>query len=205
MELVQENVEIETLTQKQFNKLQEKRWSPRSFKDKEISRDEILQIFDAGRKAPSSYNEQPWRFLLLSKDDENYDKLFDCMVEFNQSWVGNAHYLAVSFGKKYFSREKSEKKPNRHYMYDVGVFMYGATLMAATMNLYIHQMAGFSPEKVLENFSISSDYEPISMFVIGELGDGTDLTEELEEKESPYSSRKSLNEFLFSNEWEKPF
>lgn len=205
MELVQENVEIETLTQKQLNKLQEKRWSPRSFKDKEIPRDKILKIFDAGRKVPSSYNEQPWYFLLLSKDDENYQKLFDCMVEFNQSWAGNAHYLVVSIGKKYFSKESSDKKPNRHYMFDVGAFMYGATLMATAMNLYIHQMAGFSPEKVTKEFSIPSDYEPLSMFVIGELGDNTDLSDELREKESPYSPRKPIDKFLFKNEWKTPF
>lgn len=205
MELVETKEETKLLTKKQFEELQEKRWSPRTFKDEEISHDKILQIFDAGRKVPSSYNEQPWCFLLLSKDDENYQKLFGCMVEFNQSWAGNAHYLAVSFGKKYFSRDKSEKKPNRHYMHDVGAFMYGATLMATTMDLYIHQMAGFSLKKITEKFSIPSDYEPISMFVIGELGDGTDLTPELTEKESPYSPRKPLNDFLFSNEWKNPF
>src|SRR2546423_15083648 len=39
------------------------RWSPRAMTGEPLSQDEINMLFEAARWAPSTYNEQEWRFL----------------------------------------------------------------------------------------------------------------------------------------------
>lgn len=175
-----------------------KRWSPRSFKGNSIPKKTIIELFDAGRKAMSSSNEQPWRVILATKEDEHYDKLFECLGDFNQQWVDTASCLGAVLGKKHFSRKKKE---NRHRFYDSGAFMAFVSLRATSLGLFVHQMAGFSTHKVIENFGIPKEYEPITMFVIGEPDAPEKLPDKLEKQESPYSTRREVDEFLFGPEW----
>lgn len=183
--------------------LLEKRWSPRGFADHKIDQEVIASIFEAGQQAASSFNEQPWSVILTSRGSTGgYDRLFACLDEFNQSWVHFAPYLGVVVTKKHFS---GNNKKNRHCEYDSGAFMALASLYAATQDVFIHQMAGFSPEKVKENFDLPEDHEPITMFVLGLLGDKEELPASLRKKEDPHSERKEVSEVLFENEWGKPF
>lgn len=185
-----------------FSRLIHERWSPRAFSDTDISREEIFKIFDAGRHVASSFNAQPWRFILASRDDEHYMKLFECLNEGNAKWVGNAPYLAVAVSDSEF---KNRDKKNRHCFYDTGAFMAVASIAALIRDIYIHQMAGFSPEKVKENFDMPDRFEPITMFALGHLGDPEELPEDLEKKEDPHSDRNGVHEFLFGPQWGKPY
>lgn len=178
------------------------RWSPRAFSDKPVTKENILKLFDAARWAASSFNEQPWRFLIGMKGDDSYNKILDTLVEFNQQWARNAPVLIISCGKKTFSKNG---KPNRHYAYDTGQAMANLALQATADGLHIHQMAGFSREKVVELFSIPEDFEPLAACALGYLGDPSILDEKSQRSETSARSRKSLDEIVFSEEWEKRF
>ncbi|HKJ42377.1 MAG TPA: nitroreductase family protein [Sunxiuqinia sp.] len=184
--------------EKYLMRLLDKRWSPRSYSGKPISNEKIQKLFDAGRQAMSSFNEQPWRVIFASKEDDHYDKLFECLSDFNQQWVKTASCLGVVLGKKHFTKLKKE---NRHRFYDSGAFMAYVALRATSLGLFVHQMAGFSPDNVIENFEIPGEFEPITMFVIGQPDDPEKLPEKLQEQESPNSERKGVNEILFGAEW----
>jgi hypothetical protein len=80
-----------------------------------------------------------------------------------------------------------------------------ATLRALAREIYIHQMAGFSPEKVKSNFNLPDGYEPASMFVFGHLGDPAKLPEDLADQEDPQSEREDVNTFLFGKQWGQPY
>src|SRR6201996_7270685 len=84
-----------------------RRWSPRAFADKDVSADDLKKIFEAARWAPSSYNEQPWRFFLGHRGDPTYQKIFDSLVEFNQGWAKSAPVLILSAASKSFAHNKS--------------------------------------------------------------------------------------------------
>ena len=72
------------------------RWSPRAFSDKPIPEDVLRSLFEAARWAASSYNEQPWSYLVATKDDpENYKKMLGVLVEFNVKWARNAPVLVT--------------------------------------------------------------------------------------------------------------
>ncbi|KOH43802.1 nitroreductase family protein [Sunxiuqinia dokdonensis] len=182
--------------------LLERRWSPRSFSDEEIPQEIIVEIFDAGRSMMSCFNEQPWRVIFASKADSHYNKLFDCLGEFNQQWVKTAPCVGVVLGKKHFTKKD---KLNRHRFYDAGAFMAASTLRATSLDLYVHQMAGFSPEKVTENLQVPEEFEPITMFVIGKKADPEQLPEKLQKQEHKKSDRNEVDEFLFGDPWGVPY
>lgn len=54
------------------------RRSVRAFTDEPVSREELLEILEAGRWAPSGLNNQPWRFLALMAGDPRQAALAGC-------------------------------------------------------------------------------------------------------------------------------
>ena len=73
------------------------RWSPRIFEDRPVEPEKLRSLFEAARWAASSYNAQPWSFIVATKDDAaNYQRVLDTFVEFNQGWAKSAPVLALS-------------------------------------------------------------------------------------------------------------
>lgn len=68
------------------------RWSPRAFEDRDVSRADLKKIFEAARWAPSSFNEQPWRFIIGHRNSETYKKIHDVLVPFNRRGQGMPRY-----------------------------------------------------------------------------------------------------------------
>src|SRR5664280_2149311 len=70
-------------------------------------------------------------------------------------------------------------KPNRWAFHDTGMAVSNLLLQALALDVYVHQMGGYSVEKVKEYFKLGDDIEPVAMMAIGYLGDGSSLTPEL--------------------------
>src|SRR5687767_5782687 len=122
------------------------RWSPRAFSSRMIEPEKMRSLLEAARWAPSSFNEQPWHFLVTTKDDETeYQRMLSCLSETNQKWAQLAPVLMTSVGKITFEKNG---KPNRHAYHDVGLAVANMIFEATALGLFVHQMAGFSPEKV---------------------------------------------------------
>jgi nitroreductase len=177
-----------------------RRWSPRAYADKEVPAAEFKRLFEAARWAASSSNEQPWRFLVGRRGDETYQKIFNALVEFNQSWARSAPVLVLSVAKKTFTQKGS---PNRHGLHDTGAAMANLALQATHDGLHTHSMAGFDNELMRASFAIPSDYELGAVTAIGYFGDPSSLPEHLHKQEVSPRQRKPLEEFVFSD-WEKP-
>ena len=59
-----------------------KRWSPRAFSEKPVSPEHLRSLFEAARWAPSSFNQQPWSFIVTTRDDpEPFDRLAGTLSE----------------------------------------------------------------------------------------------------------------------------
>lgn len=186
--------------QRPIHPLLQKRWSPRAFSDELLSKEQIQTLFEAARWAPSSYNDQPWFFLYATRDNEaQHKKLLSCLNEGNRSWAQKAPLLVVAIARPYFSRNS---KPNRHAWHDVGQAIAHLTIQATAMDLYVHQMAGFSPEKTIEIYNIPDEYEPVTTFVVGRLGDPENLEDEGKRtSETKPQQRKPQEEFVFEGAW----
>lgn len=176
-----------------------RRWSPRAFADRPVPREDLLSLLEAARWAPSSYNEQPWSFLVATKDQpDEYKKLLDCLVEFNQTWAQTAPVLLISVAQMFFVKND---KPNRHALHDVGAAMTNLTLEATARDLYVHQMAGIEVEKTIKTFDIPKGFEPVAGAAIGYVGDPEFLPKQYQSMEKGPRDRKPLKGFVFTGKF----
>lgn len=124
-----------------INNLLKQRWSSLAFTDKMVSSEVLLSLLEAARWSPSCFNEQPWSFIVATKENPaEYDRLFSCIVEGNQPWAGLAPVLMLSVAKLSFDRNNN---PNRHAFHDVGLAVASLTFQATEMGLRVHQMGVF--------------------------------------------------------------
>lgn len=172
------------------------RWSPRAFSHKPVSREHLRKILEAARWAASSYNEQPWRFIVGHKGHPTYQKIFDSLVEFNQSWAGSAPVLILSVASKNFAHNGA---PNRFAIHDTGAATGYLSLQATTLGLHTHSMAGFDPVKARAAFRIPESYDMGAVTALGYLGDVDNLPEGLLERELAPRDRKPLSEIVLSD------
>ena len=168
------------------------RWSPRAMSGEPLSDEEIMTIFEAARWAPSSYNNQPWRFIYAKRDTEHWQTLFDLMGEFNQSWAKNAGVLVVVVSAKNF---EYNAKPSVTHAFDTGAAWENLALQTNSMGLVAHGMEGFDYDKAKQVLGVPDDYEVYAMIALGRPGKIEDLPQDLQEKEKP-SERKSLDEII---------
>lgn len=189
-------------TEHPVHALIQNRWSPRAFSDRPVAHDVLRSLFEAARWAPSSNNEQPWAFLVATKDEpENFVKVLSTLVEFNQTWAKNAAVLAIAVSEMEFARNQH---PNRTAFYDTGAAVAHLSTEATARGLVVHQMAGFAPHRAIELFHIPKGWEPISAFAIGYAGDPNTLADPLRERELAPRTRKTISEFVMSGRWGQP-
>lgn len=175
------------------------RWSPRAFSDKLLTPETLRSLFEAARWAPSSNNEQPWAYIVATRDDkENFDKILSVLVEFNAGWAKNAAALAIAVSKLTFAKNNT---PNRNAHYDVGAASSQLSLEATILGIRVHQMAGFDPEKARQVFGIPAGWEAIAAMAIGYPGDPKSLPTHLHDREVAPRTRKPLSEFVMSGHW----
>src|SRR5438046_8362651 len=164
-----------------IHELLSRRWSPRAFSDKPVQPEKLRSLFEAARWAPSSFNEQPWSFIVATKQKpEEHARLLSCLVEKNQQWARLAPVLMVSVAKLNF---KKTGKPNRHAFHDVGLAMGNLLVQATASGLFVHQMAGFSPEKVREIYGVPDEFEPVAAIDVGYAAAAAELPEKVRGRE----------------------
>lgn len=180
-----------------IHKLIKQRWSPRAFSDESVSPELRKQLFEAARWAPSSYNEQPWQFIVARKENEEaFEKLSAVMNDFNQSWAKEAPVLVLGLTKTTFDKNG---RPNAHAEHDLGQAIAHLTFEATHNDLYVHQMAGIHPDKAYELYDIPEGYKPMTMFAIGYKGNAESLPDKLQKQEVGSRSRKPLDEIVSMN------
>src|ERR671921_880302 len=168
------------------------RWSPRSMTDEELDDDTIMSLFEAGRWAPSSYNNQPWRFIYAKRNTESWIKLFDLLYEGNKVWAKNAAALGVVISRKNF---EYNNKPSVTHQFDAGAACENLALEAVDLGIATHAMEGFDHQKAKTNLGIPESYNVMAMIAIGKRGPKENLTPKLQEAEFP-SDRKPLTEIV---------
>lgn len=185
-------------TQAPVHELISERWSPLSFAKTNVEPEKILGLLEAARWAPSSFNQQPWSYLIATKDQpEEFDRLASCLVDGN-AWAKRVPVLLLAVAAMHSERTG---KPNRHAFHDVGLANANLVLQAVAMGLVAHQMAGFLPDRARELFAIPEGHEPLTMIAVGYPGEVDDLPESLRARETSPRTRKTLSSFVFCDKW----
>ncbi|HEY0827915.1 MAG TPA: nitroreductase family protein [Bacilli bacterium] len=166
------------------------RWSPRAFTNSPVSEEDLLSILEAAHWAPSSSNQQPWRFITATTEEQL--KVFhDFLVPSNRAWAEKAPVLVLAASYKL----SYNGKPNGMHAFDTGTAWGHLALQAVMLGLSTHAMGGFEHDKARSSLKIPEDYDLHAVIAIGYQGDKTLLNESLQEREKP-SGRKPLSEVV---------
>lgn len=185
-------IQTRRITEYPINPLILNRWSPRSMTGEELDDDDIMSLFEAARWAPSSFNNQPWRFIYAKRNTEHWHRLFNLLVDANKTWVKNAALLAVVISRKNF---EFNEKPARTHQFDAGSAWENLALEASSRGIVAHGMQGFDYEKAKAELGIPADFEVMAMIAIGKRGPKENLPTELQDKEKP-NDRKALKDII---------
>lgn len=180
-------------TQFTINSLSAKRWSPRAFADQPVEKEKLQSIMEAARWSASAYNAQPWRFIIGHKGDENYQKILNTLVEFNQQWAAKAPVLILNAYQINFDHNG---KLNQTAQYDLGQAVASYSLEAVHQGLYLHQMTGFDAEMANESFGLGKEITAFSATALGYLGAADSLSEDMQKMELSDSKRMPQSDFL---------
>jgi nitroreductase len=179
------------------------RWSPYAFDPRPVEREKLLSCLEAARWAPSSYNEQPWTFILAERTDAaSFAQMVGCLVEGNQAWAKNAGVLLLTIVAKLFVKNG---KPNRAAEHDIGLAAGNMVLQATALGLQGHQMIGVEPAKIRATYKIPDSHEPLTAIALGypaAVQAGT--SDPLGQRDLASRGRKPLSEIVISGGWGQP-
>lgn len=172
------------------------RWSPYAYDaERNVSREDLQSLFEAARWAMSSFNAQPWRYIvgIRGRGQETWDRVFETLVEGNRGWAVNVPVLALGLVETHFEHNG---KPNRHAAHDLGAASASLAYEAAARGLAVHQMGGFSAERARELFDLPDSIEPRTAIAIGYPAAPGDADEALEQRDNTPRERKPLEEIV---------
>jgi len=173
------------------------RWSPRSFMSSEISDKDLFSLFESARWAPSSSNSQPWRFIYAKRDSQNWNDLFNLLIDFNKQWCADASALVVIVSRKNF---ENNNQPSLTHQFDTGAAWENLAIQAVSQGLVTHAMAGFDYVKAKTTLGVPDDFEVMAMVAIGKRGPKDKLSPELQARETP-NTRKPLSEIVMDGKF----
>ncbi|HEX7619555.1 MAG TPA: nitroreductase family protein [Verrucomicrobiae bacterium] len=178
------------------------RWSPYGFEDRPVSEADLRSLFEAARWAASSYNEQPWNYLVATREDpREFERLLGCLVEANQAWAKAAPVLVLGVVSL---RSAKNNQANRAAVHDLGLAAGNLSVEATARGLSVHQMIGILPDKAREVYQIPAHYEAWTALAIGYKADPATLPEALKERDLAPRQRRPLGKFVFTGQWGQP-
>jgi nitroreductase len=186
-----------------LHELIRERWSPRAFSSAPVPRQKLNALFEAARWAPSSMNEQPWRFIAANREDdpEGHARIGSTLVPFNAAWALRAPVLMIVAAKIAFSHNGA---PNRSAFYDAGQAVAVLSLQATALGLALHQMGGFNIDQARQLLNIPEGYEPVVAIALGYPGDAGDLSPEMRARETAPRTRRPTGEIVYGGRWGEP-
>ncbi|TQV64629.1 MAG: nitroreductase family protein [Halothiobacillaceae bacterium] len=181
------------------------RWSPRAFDaSRMVEKDKLLAVLEAARWAPSSSNEQPWRYIVCDRanDAEGWQRAFDQLTEGNRLWCKDVPVLLVALADT-LSGKGGE--PHRWGAHDTGAASENLYLEAVRQGLAAHPMGGFDAEGVRKTFAVPERFLPIAMIALGYQGRAEQLDGWRREAEVGARQRRPLHETFFAGQFGMPW
>jgi uncharacterized protein (DUF924 family)/nitroreductase len=186
----------------EIHPLLSQRWSPRVFSDRPVELTKLAQLLEAARWSASSFNEQPWRFVVAPRQDEAaFSRLLSCLTSRNQSWAQGAAALLLSVARQTFAHND---KLNRHAWHDVGLATAQLIVQAEALGMRAHPMAGFDSQRTRDVLAIPEGYEPVAVVALGYPRESDSQPGASSTPEGGQRTRKSLSEFAFFGRFGEP-
>ena len=186
-------------TELEIHDLIANRWSPYGFQERAVPEEDLRAVLEAARWAASSYNEQPWSFILATREDaDGHARALSCLVEANQAWAQAAPVLLLCCVSGRFQRTG---KPNGVALHDLGLAAGNLSLEATARGLAVHQMAGILPDRVRELYAVPAEVQAVTAIAIGYAAPPETLPDVMAQRDTAPRQRKTLPEFVFGAKW----
>ena len=178
----------------------EQRWSPYRFAAKPVETDKLVRCLDAARWAASSYNDQPWHFIVAKREDlRAFEVALACLLEANQGWAKNAGVIILTVTRQTF---RMNGKPNRVALHDLGAAAAHLALQAADEGLQAHQMGGVNLSQVRGAYGVPEGFEPQTAIAIGYPDDSpAEPDDPLGQRDAGERKRLDFDAFVFAGTW----
>jgi len=178
------------------------RWSPYAYDPRPVEREKLLSCLEAARWAPSSYNEQPWTFIMAERTDQTeFARILECLVETNRAWAKNAGVVMLTVVSKFFVKNG---KPNRAAEHDIGLAAAHLVLQATALGLQGHQMIGIEPDKARATYDIPQGHEALTAIALGyPAAVSAGAADEVQKRDLARRLRKPLSEIVIRGAWGK--
>ena len=176
------------------------RHSPRAMSGESLSEAEFMPLFEAARWAPSSYNNQHWRFVYAKRDTKHWDDFFNLIGEWNQGWCKNAALLVIIVSKKTLDMNGN---PARTHSFDAGAAWENLALEGSQRGLVVHGMEGFDYDKAKKLLELTDEYNIEAMVAVGKPGKNDSLPEQYRKADEEFSDRKPLADIVFEGRMKK--
>ena len=170
------------------------RFSTRSFQDRDIPRETLMDILEAARFAPSCFNEQPWRFVIGWRGRDLHQTIFSHLTEKNQAWNANTPILLVLIANQEFAYNG---KDNFWAKFDLGTAWGFLPIQAQNLGVATHAMGGFRKRDLHQALGLAEEELPVAVVAMGYYGDGSDLSQDLRERNVP-NVRRPLSESILA-------
>lgn len=175
----------------------DERRARRALSTDKIDDDIVQRLMTAATYAPSCFNSQPWRFMVVS-DEDKLAQMHESLSGGNY-WAKKAPLMIVLATKTDFDAKLSD---NREYaLFGCGLAASNLMLQATHEGLYAHPMAGFDPLVVKEAFGVPEDYIVITLIAVGYPGSMEGLSEKHVAGETSERSRKPESEVICRQQW----
>lgn len=190
----------EAHTEYPVHELIAKRWSPCQLSvERPVGDADLASLFEAARWAASSFNAQPWHYVVAKREDKTeFKRILHCLTEGNQVWAQYAAVLALGIARLDFPRNG---KPNLAAIHDLGAASAQLTFEATSRGLKVHQMAGIQRDRIRQTYAVPEGFEPVTGIAIGYYAPNEELPANYRQRDEAPRERRPLSEFVFSGSW----
>ena len=166
----------------------------------EVSDEALRRLFEVARWAPSSYNEQPWRFVVGRRGSEAYGAVARSLHGRNPEWALTAPVLGLVLAAETFAKSG---KPNAHRRFDAGSATFGLALAAETLGLGLHLMAGVDGAAAAGRLGVPDGFDAVAGFALGVRAEdpASVVPEDLAERAVQPKPRRPLSGTVFGAVW----
>lgn len=179
-----------------------RRLSTRAFDPRPLDDARLASLFEAARWAPSSGNEQPWRFVVARRGGVAFDRLLATLTGRNPRWAHAAGALVVTAARR--DRGGDPAKPNAHAWHDTGIAWAMLAIQATALGLAVHPMGGFDAAAVREATALPPEFDVVTVTAVGWPGDPDALEETLRERERAPRTRRPLDQTVSEERFGAP-
>ena len=142
------------------------RQSCRAYTGRALTKEEISEILEAGRRAPSACNTQPWH--LYGLDGEKVAMLLPCL---NPRFAKIGGAVVIATVPKELPFDLPGAKPNPFLDIDLGLVALQMALYAEGMGIASCIVGAFKKEEAAEILGIPAEEKPRLVLVLGEAED----------------------------------